>query len=167
MPDKAKDPKKVQKPLSNSKNVNREVASNEAVVSRNAVAKEGKIIRDGKEVTSKDVLYKGTVRVVTEADIQNDPRLVAASVVAGQLYDFSNLPSIPDGSVEANVEGYNAAHEEAAENRVAKADKEKTLLPFTSEEQRVKMEMASKEELSARDKADEEARARVEKRRNG
>lgn len=153
------------KPLTSSKAVNREVAPNEAIVSRNAVAREGKIIKDGKELTSKDVLYNGgPVRVVTEADIAADPRLVSASVVAGQLYDFSNLPATPEGAAEANVEGYNEAHAEADENRVAKADAKKALPPFSSEDQRIERDMASKEEISAREKADEEVRARIAKR---
>lgn len=151
--------------LPSSKNVNREVGPNEAIVSRNAVAKEGKIVRDGKEVSSKEVLSSGPVRVVTEADIAADPRLVAASVVAGQLFDFSNLPSIPEGAAEANVEAYNEAHAEADENRVAKADKTKVLPPFSTEVQRAEMKMSSKEEISAKAKADEDVRKRIEERR--
>lgn len=49
--------------------------------------------------------YKGTVRMVTEQDLKDDPRLIAASAVVGQLYDFSNLESIPE----------EAAHDNAAE----------------------------------------------------
>lgn len=56
---------------------------------------------------SGDALYGGTVRVVTEQDLKNDSRLVAASAVVGQLYDFDNLQHIPEGAAEKNVDTLN------------------------------------------------------------
>lgn len=80
---------------------------------------------------SKEALYEGTVRVVTEADLKRDPRLVAASAVVGQLYDFSNLPYVKDGAIEADVNRRNEAKEEIEESKAA------TVAPeFTSEAER-------------------------------
>jgi hypothetical protein len=62
-----------------------------------------------------DTPYKGTVRVVTEEDLQNDPRLVAASVVVGQLYDFSNLRNIPEDAAGKNVGELNKGKDRNAE----------------------------------------------------
>lgn len=78
-----------------------------------------------------DVYDGGPVRVVTEADILADSRLVAASVVVGQLYDFSNLPFVKDGAIEADVQGYNQAHKDAEKREEA------VVVPqFTSEAER-------------------------------
>lgn len=79
-------------------------------------------------------VYEGTLRVVTEADILGDPRLVAASVVAGQLYDFSNLPYVKDGVEDAYVEEVNRkkAQEVLVEQNPA-------VPPFTSEVERAEL----------------------------
>lgn len=60
-------------------------------------------------MTKKDMPYKGTVRMVTEEDIKNDPRLIAASVNVGQMYDFSNLEDIPEDAAQKNAEALNEA----------------------------------------------------------
>lgn len=151
--------------MRSSKFQNAEVANGESRVSRRAVVREGVVIRDGKEIDSKEALYEGTVRVVTEADIAADSRLVAASVVAGQLYDFSNLPHIPEGSAEANVESLNEAKAEADEERVIREGDAPVRPAFTSANQRREMGIESKEEMQAREKTDEEAWKRVEERR--
>lgn len=74
----------------------------------------------------------GPVRVVTAEDIANDDRLVGASVVVGQLYDFSNLPHVQDGRTADDVKKYNQAH-------ILHGTNEKVLAPFTSEAERVKL----------------------------
>lgn len=92
-----------------------------------------------------DPLYAGgPVRVVTEADLLADPRLVAASAVVGQLYDFSNLPYIKDGLAERNVEELNRNHEVAEEKRVARLERVKARPEFTSEVERAQMAAESK-----------------------
>lgn len=77
------------------------------------MAKETKPRQSSEEKNDKsDAPYEGTVRVVTEKDLTEDPRLVAASVVVGQLYDFSNLPSIPEEAAAENVHALNENKDE-------------------------------------------------------
>lgn len=153
--------------MSKSDSVDRdEIRVRDGVRVRRGAAR-GTVVRgDGEEISSKEALYEGTVRVVTEADIAADPRLVSASVVAGQLYDFSNLPHIPDGAAEADVEHRNKVKGDQDEARVRREDRIADRTAFTSEDDRVRMGIASDEELAARAKADEEARKRVEEDRN-
>lgn len=65
---------------------------------------------DTKKTSSKEAL-----RMVTEADIKADPRLLDAGVSAGMLYDFSNLSALPkDASfMEEHVEAQNDAKDSA------------------------------------------------------
>lgn len=70
-----------------------------------------------------DAVYNGTVRMVTEEDLKNDPRLVGASVVAGQLYDFSNLEGIDKQDVIKNSEDLNRAKADQEEKKLRRAKK--------------------------------------------
>lgn len=77
------------------------------VVANSYTLKAGEKFTSKKGKETPTGIYEGTLRVVTEADILADPRLVGASVVAGQLYDFSNLPFVKDGATESYVEKVN------------------------------------------------------------
>jgi hypothetical protein len=80
-------------------------------------------------------LTKGTVRIVTEADILKDPRVAAAGAVVGQLYDFSNLPYVKDHALADEVAERNKKKDELAEN--AKEAAENVVYPrHTSEADR-------------------------------
>jgi hypothetical protein len=66
------------------------------------------------------------VRVVTEADIKSDPRLLDAGVVVGQLYDFSNLAVLPE-SASFREEEVNDVNEVKADIAKATEDADKAL----------------------------------------
>ena len=109
-----------------------------------------------KDIKNKDVdvpegIYDGTVRVVTEADVLRDPRVVAAGAVVGQLYDFSNLPYVKDNAIENDVERYNRKHAEAGiseENPFG--NKDKVAPSESSEWERREMGIKNPEEKPAR-----------------
>jgi hypothetical protein len=89
-------------------------------------------------------MYKGTLRVVTEADVKNDPRVVAAGAVVGQLYDFSNLPYVKDNALEDYAQDVNEKKndvEEAKENEKAPR--------YTSEAERREMGIENPEQKPA------------------
>jgi hypothetical protein len=88
--------------------------------------------KEDREEEAPKGIHEGTVRVVKEADIEEDPRLVAAGAVVGQLYDFSNLPFVKDGRIEDDVEKRNQA-------KIDQAPGETVLQPFTSEAERKAM----------------------------
>lgn len=88
-----------------------------------------------KKAKAPEGIYKGTLRVVTEADVLADPRVVAAGAVVGQLYDFSNLPYVKDGALESYVETVN----EKKVDEEKKIEEGPVAPEFTSEAERKAM----------------------------
>lgn len=94
-------------------------------------------------------MYEGTLRVVTIEDVEDDPRVVAAGAVVGQLYDFSNLPFVKDNALEDEVEEKNEIKADLAE----KGDEGhiRQAPSHTSEVERRQMGIENPEEKPARE----------------